>query len=262
MWHKWWALFRAGWGNALAYRAEIFIWMLTGTLPLVMMSVWLSVAGGEAVGSFQPADFVSYYLGGIFVRQMVGVWIVWDLERAIRLGELSPKLLRPINPIYEYMAENLAAKPMRLPVLLPLLVLGPLLYPGAGYELSPANVLAFLVTLALAWLLYFFIQYCIGLLAFWMSQATSLWQAWFHLWLVFSGYLIPLDLFPPLVTRLSAWLPFRYTFALPLEVLMGRLGGTVLVHQVAIQVAWVLFFVALYRMLWSRGLRRYSAVGA
>lgn len=262
MWRKWWALLRVGWGEALAYRAEIFVWMLTGTLPLVMMSVWLSIAGGQPIGSFRPADFVSYYLGGIFVRQMVGVWIVWDLERAIRLGELSPRLLRPINPIYEYAAGNLAAKPLRLPVLLPLLALGPLLYPGAGYDFSPANLLAFLVTLALAWLLYFFIQYCIGLLAFWISQATALWQAWFHLWLVFSGYLIPPDLFPPFVTRLSVWLPFRYTFSLPLEVLMGRLQGAILIQNLAVQTVWVGVFVGLYHLLWRRGLRRYSAVGA
>ena len=262
MWRKYRALFRAGWGNAIAYRAEIVIWMLTGTLPLVMMSVWLAIAGGQPVGSFRPADFVSYYLGGIFVRQMVGVWIVWDLERAIRLGELSPKLLRPINPIHEYAMLNLAAKPLRLPILLPVLALGVRLYPGAGFDLSPGNLFAFLTTLALAWMLYFFIQYCIGLLAFWISQATALWSAWFHLWLVFSGYLIPLDLFPPFVTRLSTWLPFRYTFSLPLEVLMGRLHGPALARNLAIQVAWLVLFFGLYQLLWHRGLRRYSAVGA
>jgi ABC-2 type transport system permease protein len=227
-----------------------------------MMSVWLAIAGGQPVGSFRPADFVSYYLGGILVRQMVGVWIVWDLERAIRLGELSPKLLRPINPIHEYATQNLAAKPLRLPILLPAIGLGVWLYPGAGYDLTPLNLLAFLTALALAWLLYFLIQYCIGLLAFWISQATALWSAWFHLWLVFSGYLIPLDLFPQSVIRLSSWLPFSYTFSFPLEVLMGRVHGQALMSGFGVQMAWVMLFFGLYQILWRRGLRRYSAVGA
>lgn len=256
------ALFRAGWGNAVAYRAEIVIWMLTGTLPLVMMTVWLSIAEGGPVGNFQPGDFVSYYLGTVFVRQMTGVWIIWDLDRAIRLGELSPQLLRPINPIYFYAAHNLAAKPLRLPILLPTLGLAVWWFPGAGYDLSPLNALTFLAVLFLTWLLYFIVQYCIALLAFWITQATAAWQAWFTLWLVFGGYLIPLDLFPAAITRLTFWLPFRYTFSFPLEILMGRIHGEALFAGLGIHAGWLVVFFALYQLLWRTGLRRYSAVGA
>lgn len=256
------ALSRAAWGDVVAYRAEIVIWMLTGTLPLVMMTVWLSIAGGGPVGDFQPSDFVSYYLGTVFVRRMTGVWIIWDLDRAIRLGELSPQLLRPINPIYFYATRGLADKPLYLPILLPIIGLALWLYPGAGYDLSPLNTLTFVVVLFLSWLLYFFIQYCISLLAFWVTQATAAWQAWFSLWLVFSGYLIPLDLFPAVIVRLSFWLPFRYTFSFPLEILMGRIHGEALLAGLGVHAGWLVIGFALYQLLWRRGLRQYSAVGA
>jgi ABC-2 type transport system permease protein len=43
---------------------------------------------------------------------------VWELDREIRLGELSPKLLRPIDPLWGHVADNLAEKVVRLPLVL------------------------------------------------------------------------------------------------------------------------------------------------
>jgi ABC-2 type transport system permease protein len=45
MLRKFGVLLRVTWSGALAYRAELLLWALTGVLPLVMLAVWRTLAG-------------------------------------------------------------------------------------------------------------------------------------------------------------------------------------------------------------------------
>ena len=58
------------------------------------------------------------------------------------------------------------------------------------------------------------------------------------------------------------YLPFRYTMSFPVEVLLGRLATAVIIQSITIQWLWVGAMYALCRVVWRKGLRRYSAVGA
>jgi ABC-2 type transport system permease protein len=255
------ALMRREVSLVVVYRAEIMIWIITGVLPLIMLAAWLSLGQGGPVGSFEPRDFIAYYLAAIFVRQMTGVWIVWDMDYQIRRGEFSTLLLRPLDPIHHWIAVALGSKWLRLLVLVP--VLGPAVYlTGARYDLHPLTLTAFALALVGAWLLSFLIQYINGLLAFWITQATAVFDLWFGLWSIFSGYLIPLELLPPAVEQLAFWLPFRYQLAVPLEIILGRLHGHDLWLGLLLQWAWIMVGFGLIRFLWRRGLKKYSAVGA
>ncbi len=37
-------LARVGFAEAVAYRAEMFVWILSTTMPLIMMALWTAVA--------------------------------------------------------------------------------------------------------------------------------------------------------------------------------------------------------------------------
>ncbi len=246
---------------AFAYRAEIIIWILSGVLPLVMLAAWLSLGQGGPVGSFSPRDFIAYYLAAIFVRQMTGVWIVWDMDYQIRQGEFSTLLLRPLNPIHHWAATALGSKPLRFMFLFPLLSVAAYVS-GVRYELHVATVLAFALTVAGAWLLSFLVQYANGMLAFWITQAAAVFELWFGLWSILSGYLIPLDLLPRAVQQVAYWLPFRYQLAVPLEIILGRLHGVELWTSIALQWVWIAIMFGVCQLLWRYGLKKYSAVGA
>lgn len=254
-------LLRAEFNLVLAYRAEIIIWTLTGVLPLVMLAAWLSLGQGGPVGSFAPADFIAYYFAAIFVRQMTGVWIVWDMDTQIRQGEFSTALLKPINPIHQWAVVAMGNKWLRFVLLTPVLGVAAF-FAGARYDLDPLTLPAFAVSLVGAWLLSFFVQYINGLLAFWITQAIAVFDLWFGLWSIFSGYLIPLDLMPRAVQRLAFWLPFRYQLAVPLEIILGRQTGAALWQNLGLQWLWIAVAYGVYRVLWARGVKKYSAVGA
>ncbi|MGB8645859.1 MAG: ABC-2 family transporter protein [Anaerolineae bacterium] len=262
MLNKYLALLRRSMGIMLEYRVSMLIWVLTASFPLVMMAVWLSLAQDGPVGNYTASDFVAYYLLGLYVREMTTVWVAYDLDNDIRHGDLSVKLLHPLNPIHEYIAFNLSDKLMRVIVLTPLVVLAALLVPGVNYVLTPLNILLFLVALAMAWFLRYMIQYVMGLLAFWISQALTLIDIQWMLFLLFGGTVAPIDLLPHPLDAIARFLPFRFMLSFPVELLQGRLSMTDLGIGFAVGLGWVLVFYLLYLFVWRKGLKQFSAFGA
>ena len=107
------AMLSTGWKDALAYRGELLVWMLTMTLPLIMMALFRAVAAGGAVRGFDQTGFTIYFLAGLTVRQLASSWSVWEINREIREGALALRLLRPVHPLWSYLCDSLAAIPVR-----------------------------------------------------------------------------------------------------------------------------------------------------
>ena len=214
-------LLRIGMAEAVAYRAEFLVWMLSMTMPLVMLALMSAMAQEAPLGRFDGAAFTGYYLATLIVRQMTGAWVVWELVREIREGTLALRLLRPIHPLVGYSAESLAAIPMRAAVSLPLAVI--LLISTGGQHLTrdPVVIALFLASLAGAWVLNFAISSMIGTLALFIESSIAIWELWLGCFMIFSGYLLPLELFPHWLERVARVLPFAYMQALPVEMLTG-----------------------------------------
>ncbi|MBS2021430.1 MAG: ABC-2 family transporter protein [Deltaproteobacteria bacterium] len=259
-WRAWPGLWRAGIASAVAYRAEFVIWMLTTNMPLVMLALWSAVARSGPVAGYSSADFTAYYLTSLMVRVLTGCWVVWEMSMEIRSGTLSLRLLRPLHPFVAYAAENLAAFPLRALVATPILVL---LVVFAHDKLTH-DWLAwalFLPMLLGAWLITFLVMAIVGTLALFMESAIGLFQLWLSVSFVLSGYLIPLDLFPPALRQLTAVLPFRFTVSLPIELVLGRLSHAHALELMAAQWAYVAGFGVVALWLWRRGLSRFGAFG-
>lgn len=258
-------LIKAYWARALQYRAQIFIWVLSSTLPLIMMMVWITIAQQNAdgmVNGFSQLDFISYYLAVTFMRRMTGVWIIWDLDRDIRLGMLSPQLLRPIDPMHHYFVRSvIAIRPVQFMIIAPPVFLAMWLF-GAQYDLRPLNILLMLLAAFSASLIEFFAQALIGMLAFWITQVISIVNAWFLLRALFSGWIIPIAMFPATIVTALMYLPFRYMLSFPVEIFLGNLTAAEIGLGFAIQWGWILILFVGYRLLWRTGLKHYSAVGA
>jgi len=253
---------KINWQVILEYRAGMVIWVLANTLPLVMLAVWITISSSAPVAGYGPAQFAAYYLVLLRVRQLTTVWVAWELDHDIRLGEFSPKLLRPINPIHSHIAMHLADKLFRLFTVVPLILLAIFCVPGIAYQADFLTLSLFLLSLIWALAIRFMSQYCIGLLSFWITQSLSLNEMWYAGMLMFGGVIAPLDLFPPFIAKWAAYLPFRYMLSLPVEIIMGHLPLAETVRALGQQALWLLLWIGLFRLLWKTGLKHYSAVGA
>src|SRR5690349_12995452 len=259
---KYFAEFRACWNLVLEYRLQVFIWILTVVLPLIMLAVWLSIAEAGPVAGYDRTRFMAYYLAALIVRNMTGMWFIWDMDSEMRLGALSFRLLKPMNPIVHYMALATSSRPLRLLILVPMGFAAVNWIPGLNWAIGITSLLLFVASLVGAWTILFLMQYTVGLSGFWITRSLGLNDAWFFTYSLASGYLVPLDLFPPAVQSLLAYLPFRYTMSFPVEILTSRVTGVAILQGIAMQWIWAAALYIFYQWVWKRGLRRYSAVGA
>ncbi|HMI86935.1 MAG TPA: ABC-2 family transporter protein [Polyangiaceae bacterium] len=253
-------LLRIGFASAVAYRTEMLVWMLTMTMPFVSLALWSAVAADMPVGRFDQKAFTAYFLATIVVRQLSGSWVVWELIQEIKSGALSSRLLKPIHPLVVYSADNLAAIPLRALFAAPLALFG-IASGGAAVPHQPHLVAAFLLSLFGAWIITFFVMVIVGSLTFFMESSTSIFDIWLAFFMLLSGYLVPLELFPSWVRSVADVLPFRYTLGFPVEILIGMSSDADIVRGLAIQYAYGGGAAALALLLWRTGVRRFGAFG-
>jgi ABC-2 type transport system permease protein len=245
--------------HMLEYRAELFLWALSGTLPLILMGVWTQASQQGQFG-LNSEDFVRYFLMVFLVRQFTVVWVVWEFEKEVVQGKLSPRLLQPIDPVWHHVASHLSERLARLPFALLLVGLFFFLYPQAVWIPSLKSILLFGLVLGLAFALRFLMQYTFALFAFWTERASAIEQFWFLFYLFLSGMIAPLEVFPPAVRQVAQWTPFPYLIHFPASILIGL--PVDIVRGVLMMLGWSLLFFIWNRWLWRQGLKQYSGMGA
>ncbi|MBE9052612.1 ABC-2 family transporter protein [Nostocales cyanobacterium LEGE 11386] len=241
------------------YRAELILWVLAGSLPIILMGVWIQ-ASQEGQFGLTPVDFARYFLTVFVVRQITVVWVVWEFEREVVEGKLSPRLLQPLDPVWHHVASHLSERVARIPFAFLLIGLFFLLYPQALWLPSLGQFILFGLAVVLAFILRFVIQYTFAMFAFWTERASALENFWLLFYLFLSGLIAPLDVFPEPVRTIVMFTPFPYLIDFPASLLVGLpvdIGRGFLSI-----IGWILLFLGANRLLWRAGLKRYSGMGA
>jgi ABC-2 type transport system permease protein len=254
-------LLRIGFMDAVAYRAELLVWTLATTMPLVMLALFTSVAATGPIGRYGQPEFIAYFLATFIVRQLTGSWAFYEMSFDVRNGTLAMRLLRPVHPLWAYAAENLAALPMRFLVSLPVAVIAFAWVGARQANHDPVLWALFPVSLLGSWLITLFVNFAVGCLAFFVESSMKLMDTWLVFFFVLSGYLIPVELFPHGVRVVVDWLPFRYQIGLPVELMTGAHGAAHALSLLARQWMWVAIGLGTTSLLWRSGLRRFAAYG-
>lgn len=259
-------VFRIGFSEAIAYRAEMVVWLLSTTMPFIMLLLWTAVASQGAVVSEQGREwtastFTSYFLAAFVVRQLVSTWAAWEINWEVKQGTLSMRLLRPIHPIVSYAAGHLAAMPLRLAVATPVMVAMVVLDVEGGLPKTTEGTVLWVLSLAGGWGVAFFTNIIIGALSLFMESSIKVMEVWMATFFILSGYIFPLELIPPSLRAIADVLPFRYQMGLPVEFALGAHQGAEAWRLIAQQWAWVGALAVVALWLWSSGVKRFQAFG-
>lgn len=256
MFHKYLVLLRMKYVEMFAYRLATIVWM-TGAMiqPLITMMVWMNIYEEQADA------FILYFSVLIFVERMTSAWDIWELEREIREGTFSYSIVRPFHPIHWAIAENIIYKALFLLILIPAWLLVAVFVPALRLQLSGDQWLFFTIALVLAAIIRFTISYTFGILGFWITKVTAIYGMFEAVSLFLSGRIAPLSLLPPVLQQISLYLPFRYIYSLPIEIVTGRMSGADLWSGLSASLAWVIAIGLLLKWLWTAGLKKNQAVG-
>jgi len=204
----------------LAYRAEIYLWVLAHVLPFIMMSVWMTASAsaqtsGTSHFSMTPVDYARYFVAVFVVRQFTAAWMIYEFEWHVLEGRLSYLLLRPMNPLWHYVSGHFGEQLARFPFFLVMLILFFVIYPQALGVPRVDSILLGIVAIYCAFALRFALQYCFAMLTFWFERASAIDALSMLPYLFLSGLIIPLSDMPAGVGQWLKFTPFPYMIDFP-----------------------------------------------
>jgi len=251
----------------LQYRAEIALWAVATMLPLIMMGVW-SQAGESGRFEFTRIEVFRYFIAVFMVRQLTVIWAIHHFEWLVVSGRLSPLLLHPIDPCVRIILMHLGEQMTRFPFALAIIGLFFWLYPetltgndmmGAWWPGWGKMALAVMACYA-AFILRFFMQYTLCMAAFWHERVAAMDAIIYLPYMFLSGLVFPFEALPEAARQALLWTPFPYMVWFPATLAVG--GEVPLIRGFLTLFVWSVLFFGLYRVLWHKGLKHYSAMGA
>jgi len=249
-----------------AYRTHSLVSVFIGPAHfLVATSIWRAVySTGGSVGGVSLDDMILYYAVSTLISYLVMDFADWNLQMLIRTGKYLTFALRPLHHRLFALSQKIGHRVLGfifefVPVLVVFLLM---------FDLKPriASWPWALLSLALAFLIRFYINYTIGLTAFWLVKTDGLRGVIHLLTDICSGLIFPLVILPRWAQAIAFFMPFQYTLYVPSMAFTGsyKLGAFSMSVPaiVAIQGAYVLAFALLSELLYRLGMKRFTAVGA
>src|SRR5262249_38299108 len=133
------------------------------------------------------------------------------------------------------------------------------------------TIVAFIASLVIAFLVGFLVECLIGLISFWFLEVSSLIFIFMMANYFLSGHMVPLDWLLKLFGDSSnlreagrtamMLMPFPYLAYFPASIMLGKHAPEEAWTFLGVGAIWVLLLWGANRIVFARGVRRYSAFG-
>jgi ABC-2 type transport system permease protein len=276
-WRVNWLILKTCISERLTYRADFAFGTLVRFLPIItQVFLWGAVYGGDyakELNGYTYTNMVAYALLVMVGRAFSSMpGLASGIARDVRDGTIKKFLTQPVDMLawlffarvaHKLVYYSIAAAPFGLVFFLcrnffdqP---------PDAG------TIASFCAALVLGFLIGFLMECLIGLISFWFLEVSSLVFVFMMLTYFFSGHMVPLDWLSGLFrewpaarqffSQAMACLPFQHLAYVPAAIMLGKLHGAERYWALVAGAAWVVILYALNRLVFARGVRRYSAFG-
>ena len=263
--HKYRHVFLVGLQSNLVYRGNFAIRGFFSLFHLIVVFIlWgAAFAGKTTIGGFDLAQTMTYFVVLLMMQFFIGAFNEdYQISEEIRNGLINQFLLKPINYfLYRFTIYGAARCVSGLLFLIPLAVAFPFIDQYLSFPPELWRLGVGLVAMVLSALIQFSIAFCFGLLTFWFLEIQGFVILSLAIESLLGGQMFPLDLMPEWVFRVAQYLPFYYQMYFPVAIFTGRIDEALAVQGLGIQAIWVVLLLAFNHFLWTRGLRRHTAVG-
>lgn len=232
-------------------------------LAVVFLLWGAAFASSPRMGGFDFRQTLTYFVVLILLQFFIGAFNEdYQISEEIRNGLINQFLLKPINYyLYRFTIFGAARLVSGALIVLPLLLAAPLLRHSLVFPHEAWRLALGLPAMVMAAVIQFTIAYCFGLLTFWLLEIQGLVILSMAVESILGGQLFPLDLLPAKLFHAARFLPFYYQMYFPAAILTGRLPRGAAAPGLALQAGWSAGLLLLAYFLWTRGLRRHTAVG-
>jgi len=250
--------------NSFNYRFNAVINLLFGGLGLlVTLLFWHLIYGGDttiALNGFTFSSIATYFIVGSIFRP--NYYPGFTISNMIKTGTLGPALLKPRNLGLHIYFNNIANI---FTGMIPQAVLVLCMLPFAArfltWELSMFNAGMMVLFFVVGTVSNFLVWTLVGYMAFWLTEAQAIMWSFAVLCNFLTGFFIPLAFFPDWSVPVLEMLPFSSWSYIPMMIYIGLFDAGRQVFLLAVHLTWVAVLLAVTKMVWQRGVRKFTSVG-
>jgi len=234
----------------MVYRFSLFFNAVEKYIYLVLVFfLWRAIykSLGDKSLSMNFEETFTYLSLATVVFGLFQTWIDWDISQLMINGDISIVLTKPVDfQIYMFFK--------RLPwvilnfftITFPTIVL--LIFVFHMPINKGINIFFFFISIVISYLIYFSIDFIVGVTAFYTESIWGLSMTKDAIILFLSGGVIPLPLFPENLRRVLEFLPFKTIYHMPIEILINKnLNIENIIYSLAVQIFWFLVIFSLSR---------------
>lgn len=264
---KYLQVFKISFQQEFAYRINFVMWRVRNVMQIFLVFfLWDAVFSdpSRVIFGYDRAKILTYVFGLIIVKAFVFSAKSVDVAGEVSGGDLSNYLLRPVNYFKYWLARDISSKLLNLVFAIgESFILFLILKPPFFIQTDLFSLLAFLVSVVLAMLIFFILLFITSSIPFWIPEAA--WGVHFLITVVvvefLSGALFPLDVLPSSLQNFLSYTPFPYMIFFPLQVYLGKVVGFAVIKGILVSAIWIIVLWFGMNSLWSKGLKAYQSHG-
>ena len=258
-----WEIAKRAFQRQLAYRTANLAGLVTnGYFGYIRAAVLLAAfAGRGEVQGYDERDIVTFTWVTQALIMVVNLWGGTGVGETIATGAIVSDLSKPFSFLGYWLARECGRAAYFLAFrCVPILAVGQVIH-GLRWPQQPATWALLALSISLAIAVSFCWGFMIELTGFWTIQTKGIRQLALGVLMFFSGFVIPLPLFPEWLQPIAYALPFATITQVPCDVFLERFSAAQLVQALAGQAAWAAAMLAATQLLVSAATRRVVTQG-
>lgn len=245
---------------ALAGQCTQLVW---GAMELLMYRAFYLYAPEKLPMDIQALSNYIWIQQGTLCIWILHLW-EGELFESVKTGSVAYELTRPTDLYAMWTARAFALRLSKtFSRLIPILIVGILIPAPYGLRLTISPVVFCLFLVSMLMTLWLCIAICI------LCYAATFYLTDYHgivafvpaICEIFSGDLLPLPFFPPLLRQIAELSPFGSLQNVPLRIFGGDIAGTGIASAMGLQLFWCFCITGLGYCLMHSGLRRTVIAG-
>ena len=245
-------IFKKSFLSEYIYRGNTIIKIIRNFFVVfISASIWTTLLkNNAAVTVLTLNEMLNYIIISYLIQNLVTASIADLIANKVRQGSLVMDFCKPIRFNFYLFAYQFGKNIFNvvfssIPVLIVCLFIFRIKLVAFSLSMS-----LFFVSMFLGMIIMFYLQYAIGLLAFWLKSAVFVRNLLSALFIIFGGGAIPLWFYPQTLLKIGSFMPFRYITFDPIRIYLGKLNGQAACRVIAMQLFWILLVIIIERILW------------
>lgn len=253
-------LFKLHISSLAAYRVEFFAQWIYRLLSLgVYITLWSLTARSEEEMHRLVLYFCLLYL---IIENLATLKAAKWFSDAVHTGELNSYLIKPLNFPITIIIKVLMRIAIRVMIPIVLFIFAALIRPDIFAASSTEGFVFFVIFSVFGLILWNLFAMTIATISFYGTEIGHLVVVIDLIINFFKGAIIPAYLFPETLQNILFFTPLNYLGAFQIKMYQTIPDMNEVLQALIIMFIWIGFFFVLFKILYSKGLKQYEALGS